>query len=282
MKVANIIIAHKYPAQLARMIKAFEHESVHHFIHLDAKADINSFLFIEKLPRVKFITKRCSVNWAGFGGVQCTLNAFEEVLESGIDFDYVNLITGQDYPIKPIQNFLDFLTLNRDKDFFQFQHAETEWLEAVHRFRRYHLTELNIKGRYRFENLINFLMPKRKVVNTYEIYGRSAYFTITLDCVKFIQASLAQNIDYIKYFKTVWAPDEMFFQTLLLNSIWKDKIVNNNLRHIEWFPKVANPKIFTSQDFSNLNNSPAFIARKFDEKIDVEILNQIDTLIAKS
>jgi len=282
MKIANIVTVHKSPHQLARMINAFSHPSVFHFIHLDAKVDIKQFLFVAEFPRVKFIQNRCKVNWAGFGQVQSTLNSFREILQTGIDFDYFNLITGQDYPIKRIDDFVSYLAANEGKEFFQFQHAETEWLESVHRFKKYHFTWLNIKGRYRLEYLINALLPPRKAYKGYEIYGRSAYFTITSACVKFIVAFVNENPDYVKYFKTVWAPDEMFFQTLLLNSLWKNKLINNNLRYIEWYPKVANPKIFTQEDLPKLKESPHFIARKFDEKVNSQILDLLDVLLIKT
>ncbi|NGY93813.1 beta-1,6-N-acetylglucosaminyltransferase [Bacillus megaterium] len=40
--------------------------------------------------------------------------------------------------------------------------------------------------------------------------------------------------DIYNYFKYVLIPDEIFFQTILLNSKFKDEIINDNLTYINW------------------------------------------------
>ncbi|NJN99140.1 MAG: hypothetical protein HC875_36125 [Anaerolineales bacterium] len=72
-------------------------------------------------------------------------------------------------------------------------------------------------------------------------------------------------------------PDELFFQTVLLNSPLRDTIVNDDLKHIQWStPTSAHPDIFSKEDFEKLNRSPKLFARKFDTKHDTVILDLID------
>ncbi|AMD84562.1 hypothetical protein SAMN05444369_10660 [Capnocytophaga haemolytica] len=53
-----IILAHKAPEQLQRMITQLDDEDAMFFIHLDAKADLTAFEQVVKGPRVQFITQR--------------------------------------------------------------------------------------------------------------------------------------------------------------------------------------------------------------------------------
>lgn len=72
-------------------------------------------------------------------------------------------------------------------------------------------------------------------------------------------------------------PDEIFFQTILLNSSLASDIVNDDMRYIEWKdPNSGSPSVLDMNDFPGLANSPKLFARKFDEEVDVEILDRID------
>jgi hypothetical protein len=84
---------------------------------------------------------------------------------------------------------------------------------------------------------------------------------------------LAEHPDYINYFKYTHIPDEMFFQTLIGNSPFADRIQKNNLRYIVFNDKtLLHPKILTINDKDMLMQSSAFFARKFDLRKDAEII----------
>ena len=61
-----------------------------------------------------------------------------------------------------------------------------------------------------------------------------------------------------------------------MNSPYKNSIVNNNYRYIDWSLGGSNPKILTEKDFQALCKSEMLIARKFDIKVDQTILNKLD------
>ena len=66
MRVAHLIMAHKNPSQLARLIKKLEHPEADFFIHIDKKVDITAFLELGDNNHIKFINKRTLVNWGGY------------------------------------------------------------------------------------------------------------------------------------------------------------------------------------------------------------------------
>ena len=72
-------------------------------------------------------------------------------------------------------------------------------------------------------------------------------------------------------------PDEIFFQTILLNSPFQRMAVNDNLRYIEWpNPDSGSPVILCKGDFGKLISSPKLFARKFDVTVDADVLDLID------
>ncbi|MFC3559911.1 beta-1,6-N-acetylglucosaminyltransferase [Pedobacter jamesrossensis] len=61
-----------------------------------------------------------------------------------------------------------------------------------------------------------------------------------------------------------------------MNSDFKNKTNNNNLRYIDWSEGNAHPKMLKIEDYSNLKSSTMHFARKFDTEIDEVILDKID------
>ena len=81
------------------------------------------------------------------------------------------------------------------------------------------------------------------------------------------------------YFKTVFAVDEVFFQTILVNSPYKDTLVNYNLRYIE-LDAQRRPINLTMADADKLTKTEALFARKFDRAVSTEVLDYLDSIIA--
>jgi hypothetical protein len=101
MKIAYIILAHKYPDQLIRLIERLDSDNTSFFIHVDkktAEADYRKMLDLRTRKNVHFI-KRYNITWGSFGLISATLKGIQAVLASTSPCDYAFLLTGQDYPI---------------------------------------------------------------------------------------------------------------------------------------------------------------------------------------
>lgn len=79
-----------------------------------------------------------------------------------------------------------------------------------------------------------------------------------------------------KFLKFCWGTDEFVIATMIMNSPFKDQVVNDNLRYIDWSEGNANPKILGLEDFDPILSSNMLFARKFDEHHDREILDKLD------
>ncbi len=277
MKIAHIILTHEKPYQLQRLVAKLSHPNASIFIHVDLKKEMIDFSVFDSVPNVYLIKNRVNVKWGGFSMIQATLNSCKEVIESGISFDYVNLLSAQDYPIKSIRRIHQFLEANPGKAFMEFYSIKDVWTEAIPRLEKYHLTDFTFKGNSRIEYILNLLLPKRKLPKGLIPVGRSQWFTITLEHVKYVIDYLNKNTSVISFFKYTWGSDEIVFHTILYNSQYRDSMVNNNLRYIDWSEKKANPKTFTMQDSEVLKKSDKLFARKFNVLVDSKILDYIDS-----
>lgn len=277
--IVHLIIAHNYPSpkNLVRFIDLLKYEDDLVYIHVDLKFDITEFkIYFSNHSNVRFIKNRVKVYWASYSMVQATVNSFNEILDEVTEFNYLNLLSGQDYLLKPIKLFHNFLHSQPGKAFMHCLDVNTEWTEAKCRVAQYHLTNFKFPGKYQLQNLINFIFSVRRIPENMTIVGRSQWFTISKKHIEYIVSSFKENIKLVRFFKLTWAPDEFIFQTILFNSAYKEDIVNDNLRFIDWSEGEKNPKTFTTKDFNLIIESNQFFARKFDINIDSKILDLID------
>lgn len=278
MKIAHLILTHKNPEQLLRLINALDHPSFVFFVHVDRKSDLQQFTSVIKKSNVFWVNKRARINWAGYGTIQATLNGFKEILPQ--KYTYINVISGQDFPLKSASNIFDYINNRKGCEFITCESIEDEWKEAAIRVKNYHLVDWNIPGKYGLARLLTKLLPERKFPFNYKIVGRANWFTLTSAASQYILDFIAENPKFIRYFKLCWGADEFFFATILYNSGFKNNI-ENNLVYVDWNvpEKNGHPKILCIDDYENLISSPKLFARKFDAQKDSEILDRLEDYI---
>jgi hypothetical protein len=283
MEVAHIIMAYKNPSQVERLVQQLVHPHCDVFIHLDKKVDISDFRFLEAHSNVYFIENRVTCNWGGFSFVRAISASVRQVLGAKKNYNFINLLSGQDYPLKSSDYIYSFLKGNMGKSFISYEMSSDSpwWKHAVTRYENFHLTDFNIRGRYRFQRLLNAIFPKRKFPLAVKLYGSAdaSWWTLSRDCAAYIIDQLDTNPKLMRFMSFTWAGDEFLFPTLIMNSPFQADVINNNLRHIVWEGASPNPKIFTIADLDLLKGSNRLFARKFDQNVDSEILEKLDALI---
>jgi hypothetical protein len=284
MKIAHIIMTHKNPAQLERLIQRLQHPMSDIYIHLDKKVNIGPFKYLEQNENVFFINNRVECNWGGYSFVRAIMSSLKEVLK-GDNYEFINLMSAQDYPIKHIEDFYQFLLKHRGMCFISYEHADKRWWQhAVARYRYYHFTDLKLRGKYLLQKLVNKLMPRRNFPLDISMYGssNSSWWVISAKAAEYVVSFIESNSKLKRFMRFTWGSDEFLIATVLMNSPFKNCVINNNLRYIDWSEGGANPKIFSKKDLYQLMKSDHFFARKFDMDFDSEILNMIDRAIIKS
>ncbi|GAX40936.1 putative glycosyl transferase [Tolypothrix sp. NIES-4075] len=282
MKIAYIILAHKYPEQLVRLIRSIADDSTSFFIHFDKRSSDEMYNdLVKQLSSMSnvHLLKRFSCFWGNFNIVAATIEGIRQLVHSNIDFDYAILLSGQDYLIKPINQIKEFLEKHRGKEFIEtFSLAsQNKWTnqdgcyQALNRIQHWHFS-------FRSKHL--YIPIKRRFPKGLEPYGGSQWWCLSRDCIQYINDFVVNNSGFVNYFKYVFIPDETFFNTIVSNSPFKNYIVSDDLKYADWEnPNPTPPAIICKNDFHKLANSPKLFARKFDMNRDVEILDLIDQKI---
>lgn len=280
MRIAHVIITYTSPLLTERMIRHMMHADFDFYIHVDSKKDFSAYAFLEKLPNVYFITKRIDVRWAGFSTVEAVLNSIRQILATGKEYGYINLLSGQGYPIKTAEEILGFYKANAGKLFMKYDSFD-EWTEAQARITQYHLVDYRFPGKYWIEKLINFLFPERKPPIPLKFYGRSMFWSLTPESLRYVLKIHDQNPSLHRFFKFTWGSDEFFFQTILLNSSFASQVENMNCTYYDHKPHVPSPRVLVKEDFPAIEGSDKLFARKFDMGVDSEVLDMIDAMLDK-
>jgi hypothetical protein len=94
--------------------------------------------------------------------------------------------------------------------------------------------------------------------------------------VRYAREFARENPDIVAYFRTMPAPDEVFLQTVLVNS-GKFRFVPDGKHYIDFFRSRNNhPKTLGMVDLPPMLASGAHWARKFDPSFDSEVLDALD------
>jgi hypothetical protein len=277
--MAHIIMAYKDPPQLERLVKRLSHPGFDFYIHVDTKFDLQPFRYLENIERVYLIQNRIRIRWAGYSFTKGVFNCIEEILKSNRNYDFINCISGQDYPIVSTGSFYSFFEKQQGKNFLALEEYGTEWWKrAAIRIHQYHMTDYDFKGRYVIQRFLNTVMPQRNFPMGYTLYGsdRATWWTLSTECAAYLLQFFNRHSRMRRFIKYTWAPDEFFIPTVVMNSPFKETVVADNYRYIDWSQGGSNPKILTVEDFDALRKTDKLLARKFDIKIDTRILDMLD------
>ncbi|MNK02957.1 Core-2/I-Branching enzyme [compost metagenome] len=277
MRVAHLILTYTSPHQTERMIRNMAHDGFDFYIHVDKKFDINPHLFLKDLPNVYFINDRTDVKWAGYNTVKATFRCIKEIVATGIQYDFINFLSGQDYPLTSPARLMDFFEKNKGKEFMSFRDIKNDWKEGLIRMERYFLANHTFKGKHALEKLINILMPKRTVPYDMHPYGKSMFWMLSPETAMYVVDKVESDRKLTNFFYYCWASDEFVFQTILMNSPYRDKIINNNYRYIDWSLGGASPKLLDEHDFEQIKASDMLFARKLNIEKSAKLFDLIDT-----
>ncbi|MBS1564096.1 MAG: hypothetical protein JST39_06890 [Bacteroidetes bacterium] len=279
MRIAHLVITYTNPQQTARMIRSMQHPDFDFYIHVDKKLDIAPHLFLAEIPHVYLIRDRVDVIWGGYNTIEAELRSVQEIFDTGREYDYIHLMSGQDYPIKPARQIYDFFEQNRGKEFLEFEHFDHWDADAYTRIQKYHFTNYKFPGRYSIQWLMNRLLPQRVSPVALEYFGSSMFWALTPACLRYIIAFLRTNNRFRRFIRLTWGSDEFLFQTLVLNSHFQKSVVNSNLLYLDRPLGAAHPNIISDRHLPILKATPALFTRKVDMAMEPGILDSIDELL---
>lgn len=292
MKKAYIIMAHRYPAQLHRLIERLNDGNSEFFIHIDKTAEFTQFQTVKAIGgNIQFID-RVDSKWGGFGSVQASLNGLKAVKDTGRHFDQILLLSGQDYPIKSNEDINAFFKNSPHSifvDYFPIPNYK-KWPGSDrggwYRVDKYYIgLKWHEFLRSKSMNLISTYIPflRRKIPAGMKPFTGSQWWSVDMYALNYILAYDAAHPEYRAFHQYTFVPDELYVHMILANSKderIKKSLTDTNKRFMIWEkPDSSHPNTLRKTDLGALKASPHLFARKFDASTDGEILDLIDAEI---
>lgn len=299
-----LVQSHRDPRQILRLVQTLRRGSPDSriFVYHDAsRCPLDSALFVA-VPGCELLFARGPVQRGDFSLVEAYLDAAARIRERGLSYGWLTLLSGQDYPIKPLAEYERRLEQSSAQGLLCYGDVlgpDNPWPHQRHRGHRRYF--------YRYRRLAEFWRPWLRALRwvnglqswvhlqtTYDArfgmrlsrppfgsevrcYAGSGWHALRLECVAFLLELWAAGDPLVEHFRHTITPDEAFWQTVLVNCR-RFALENENLRFVEFDgSRCGSPRTLTGADLGHLLASPKYFARKFDPAVDEGVLDAIDT-----
>ena len=224
--------------------------------------------FLTDFPSI-FILESENVVWGGYSMVQAELNGMNYLLKLNLEWDFFINLSGQDYPLKSQKIIREYLTKNKGNNFLKIADQLVVRPETMNRIEN-HFTET--------ADGFSEITYKRAYLKDVVPYIGGQWMILTRQCCEFICNS-GEAKKFEDYYKNTLIADESFFQTVLMNTSFDGVLINDDKRAIIWIPDgdiKLRPKTFTEDDVKFLLEGNNLFARKFDDNIDSNIIDNME------
>ena len=225
---AYLVMIHNNFEQFKILLQCLDYEKNDIYVHVDKKVkhfNEEEFFGFVKKGKLNFLKNRIDVCWGGFSQIRCEIELLKEATKT--NHTYYHLISGVDLPLKTQEEIYNFFEASYGVEYVHFDSKDLkgEYKERINKY--YLFTGKN-------KNVIQKIVNKVLLILQFNInrlksdmaLGKGAnWFTITDKLAKYVLEN--EKMIYKKYNHTVTA-DEMFLQTLVLNSSYKEKLYNKN------------------------------------------------------
>ena len=320
MKVAFLVLNHRHPAQLVRLLTTLRSQLpdspivVHHDVF---HGEFPSAL-IEPIGDVHLLASGKRMAWGDSSIIEASCWSLTWMRQH-LEFDWVVLLSAQDYPIKPLADLGDDLTRDgADAVFRGTPIGQLKTVTARRTMRRRYLFQYRPAAANRLRWLpdgvrdvlrrstgglidtLNLLQPLFKIYRLpdrmpYRFGWRarktpfnrdrpcwqgSQWFALSRGALEYALNYMAEHPEYVDYYRRTMIPDESMLTTVIFNS--PDlRIANRSMTYTRWSnSKSGHPDVFNLDDLPDLLAARQYFARKFDIDKDSRILDRLDDYIS--
>ena len=291
---AVIITAYNQPKQVAELCKKLSGK-FEVFLHFDKKTKLTkSEIEMFDMEHVHFY-QLYKVNWGGYKHLLAILHMIKKAYEYE-DISYFHIISGNDWPIKPIEEIYNFFEDNNSchMSCTRLTNLKGKFKNTVHSWQRYY-SFLDI---FNYKNILQTIFVKLfvlfqgffgvdrinklyKDVNI-ELSRGLVWGDFPRGAVKYCFDYIDSNPEFMCFLMYGHASEEFFFQSILnSSSVWSKKIVTDNLRYIDWNGKRngSYPAILDESDCDDILGSNAMFARKLSGPCSDKLREKIDHFV---
>ncbi len=208
-----LILCHNNVAHLTYLIDMLSSEKVAFLIHVDKKSNLD-LQVIQRRQDCFFLDERVEVFWGTFSMVDATLKLLDYANVFFKESRRFTLLSGSCFPVRSKKYINEFFLKNDEIDFFNYELMKDSKSKPISRVKCY-IPEIARNHR----NLIKTIskIPFRLwgyPLQIEQFYCGSQWFSITK--ATYLNLKLVLNKDLLSFFKKVYIPDEVFFQTIFI------------------------------------------------------------------
>lgn len=289
-----LVLAHRDVQHLRELICALDGNRI--IIHIDRKSEINHSTLIDlcQNSNVILIDKNHSINvkWGGFSQVRAMLILIQTALPLMSPREKMMFVSGSDFPIRSSKDITNFFSDVIETEYLRYYSLDNRKKDTS-RWQSYHRWDFRIfKKRGSFLNRLNSLCIRivtwfetllrgPKSIPEFRLMAGSQWFAISKECAEEMLQLRSKNFD--RFFKTMFAPDEVYFATLFAMSKFAKSNVDSGAlicnsvssrvfqaRNLTYVDESLN-KWLDMDDLDRIKNSNFLFARKFDSNISLEL-----------
>lgn len=251
------------------------------YIHLDRKSDIK----VSEIDSRAKTFKKYKIYWGGVEHIKAVLMLLREAINMGVDYDYFHIITGQDYFVTDPGKFDFVLGLNKNNYIEVNTLPNKNWGPCNGSLDLLRYRHLSSFGDVR-KGLCNSLDKKfvalqkkfklEKAIPDFAVYQGLFYCSLHKEFVAWLlEARITQCL--LKILKHSLVGEEVFFQTVIMHSPYKDTVINNNLRYCEW-SQYFEPMILCEADMTKIvdPSKKILFCRKLSSNSSLALIERLD------
>ncbi len=280
-----IITAYKDIDALWHLVNALDRRFFDIHIHIDRKSAISKADESALQDSGCHVLRKYTIPWGGYSHLRAILELGQTALGK-TEADYIHIISGQDHPIKSAAEIASacqgeiYMSVTTLDDLPPDVRSRYE-LRNVFYFMQ------NLGNAYRILDKVSrriqeALGVKRGHIGNFDvIYKGMIWISMPAKVFRFVLEH-PQARSFLKALRTVYLPEEIFFQTIIMNSSYRENVIASNRRHTDWvFRNGSRPAVLDATDVRRLENSDAFFVRKVDSKISAAVIAEAQRLIAE-
>ena len=288
MTVVYIVISHRNPEQVVRLVRVLrEGPSARVLVRHDPLGERLEGEEIEAAGGEPVVDRITSA-WGGWSHLRLIVSCLREA-SARHDPDWVLILSGQDYPLRPIADIeADLNTSPADARLGSVRQVETHrpaigddefFLRCRYRhYARPRVFPSSLPGPIRplaYARELPPLLGVRRIDRApLALFASADWLTLGRAGIRAVLAA-SEDRRLTRHFRRVAVPSESFFASVLLAD--PSLIVERDNRRFSAFAAGSpHPDTLTSDDYDRLLASGADFARKFDAARDPHVLDLLD------
>ncbi|MDA1087943.1 MAG: hypothetical protein O2901_13135 [Verrucomicrobia bacterium] len=289
--IAYLILAHRSPSLVRRLISRLSTPEARFFVHIDKKVNFGPFQWaLDEIEEERvFFVDRIDTRWGEYSLVEATLAGLRAAVAHRESFQHYVLLSGQSYPLANADYIQECLASHWDRSTMEYRPLPEEKRTRIERYyfslrgwRRVYpdsVPQSGLKHRLIQKACRRILSMPRIFPNGLQPYFGSQWWCLSAGAADYVLEYVRRHPEYVRFQKLCDVPDEMFFQSIFAGAddAIRDAIDNRPFQFAIWEDGgQPSPVVLESRHFDQISASESLFARKFDLGVDSKLLDRID------